>query len=139
MSGIHQVLMNAGGELVKISNNDARNNSQAGIGGTATATYRLANSGVASATNTGGTLVAITGEWLLSGAASAYEARGTWSGTGGTVAGPTTWSSLGTTRDWTLTVTGSFVTRTLALEIGLAGTSTAIASATITFEVDSAP
>ncbi|MEY5099047.1 MAG: hypothetical protein RJA36_1766, partial [Pseudomonadota bacterium] len=64
---------------------------------------------------------------------------GTWSGSGGTVAGPTAWSSLGTTRDWTLTVTSGTITRTLALEIGLAGTSTAIASATITFEVDSAP
>lgn len=138
MSGIQQMLM-AGGPLVKISDQTASNFSQAGIGGTATATYRLANTGVASATNTGGTLVAITGEWLLSGSASAYEARGTWSGTGGTIAGPTTWSSLGTTRDWTLTVTGNTITRTLALEIGLAGTSTAIATATITFEVDSAP
>jgi hypothetical protein len=36
-------------------------------------------------------------------------------------------------------VTSGTITRTLALEIGLAGTSTAIASATITFEVDSAP
>lgn len=139
MSGIQQVLMNAGGPLVKISDQTASNYSQSGLGGTATATYRLGNGGTAFATNVGGTLVAISGEWLLSGSASAYEARGTWSGSGGTVAGPTTWSSLGTTRDWTLTVTGGIATRTLALEIGLAGTSTAIATATITFDVDSAP
>lgn len=139
MSGIQQVLLSAAGALVKITDQTASNFSLSGIGGTATATYRLANTGVASATNSGGTLTAITGEWLLSGAASAYEARGTWSGSGGTVGGPTTWSTLSTTRDWTLQVTGNFVTRTLALEIGLAGTSTAIATATITFEVDSAP
>jgi len=139
MSGIQQALMSASGPLVKISNQTASNFSLSGIGGTATATYRLANTGVASATNNGGTLVAITGEWLLSGAASAYEARGTWGGAGGTVGGPTTWSSLGTTRDWTLQVTNGTITRTLTLEIGLAGTSTAIATATITFDVDSAP
>lgn len=139
MSGIQQVLMSAAGELVKISNQTARNNTQAGLGGTATATYRLSNTGSALASNTSGVLTAISGEWLLSGAASAYEARGTWSGSGGTVGGPTTWSVLSTTRDWTLQVTGADVTRTLALEIGLAGTSTAIATATITLNVNAAP
>jgi len=139
MSGIQQVLMTGSGALVKISDQSADNNSQSGIGGTATATYRLAATGVASATNFAGTLTAIPGEWLLSGAASAYEARGTWGSGGGTVGGPTTWSALSSTRDWTLQVTGAFITRTLTLEIGLAGTSTAIASATITFSVDSAP
>lgn len=139
MSGIQQVLMNSGGELVKISAQTARNNTQSGLGGTATATYRLSNTGSALASNISGVLTAITGEWLLSGAASAYEARGTWSGAGGTVSGPTTWSSLGTTRDWTMQVTGADITMTLALEIGLAGTSTAIATATITFNVNAAP
>lgn len=139
MSGIQQVLLSAAGALVKITDQTASNFSLSGIGGTATATYRLANSGVASTTNSGGILTPITGEWLLSGAASAYEARGTWSGTGGTVGGPTTWSALSTNRDWTLSATSNTASRTLALEIGLAGTSTAIATATITFDVDSAP
>lgn len=139
MSGIQQVLMTAGGALVKISNQTARNDTQAGLGGTATATYRLQNTGFAFATNTSGVLTGITGEWLLSGAVANYEARGTWSGSGGTVGGPTTWSALSTTRDWTMQVTGADVTMTLALEIGLAGTSTAIATATITFNVNAAP
>ena len=139
MSGIQQVLMTAGGALVKISNQTARNDTQAGLGGTATATYQLSNTGFALASNTSGVLTVISGEWSLSGAASAYEARGTFSGSGGTVGGPTTWSSLGTTRNWTLQVNGADVTYTLALEIGLAGTSTAIATATITLNVNAAP
>lgn len=138
MGAMMQALL-GGGPLVLITNNSASNNLLSGIGGTATATYRLGNNGVAQATDAGGTLTPIAGQWLLSGAASAYEARGTWSGTGGTVGGVTTWTSLANTQDWTLQVTNNLATRDLTLEIGLAGTSTAIATATINFSVDSAP
>lgn len=125
---------------VRLNNNNADNLSRAGLGGTATATYRLAASGQASATNLSGVLTAISGEWLAgAGTTSDYEVRGTWSGSGGTVGGPSGWVSLGTTRDYTLTVTNNAVTRDLALEIRVAATSLVIATATITFEVDSAP
>jgi len=125
---------------VKITNQTASNLSKAGIGGTATATYRLGSSGQAAATNTAGVLTNITGEWLVgSGTTSDYEAQGTWSGSGGTIGGPTGWVGLGTTRDWTLTATNAFVTRSLALEIRIAASALVVATATISFEVDSAP
>jgi hypothetical protein len=124
---------------VKITNQSASNPSLAGIGGTATATYRLSSTGEASSTVTSNTLVPISGEWLVGGTASDYEVQGTWSGSGGTVGGPSGWVSLGTTRDFTLTVTSAFITRDLALEIRIAASTLVVATATITFDVDSAP
>jgi len=125
---------------VSITDQFAYNYSKAGIGGTATATYRLASSGQASATNAAGSLTNISGEWLVgSGTTSDYEVQGTWSGSGGTIGGPIGWVGLGTTRDYTLTATNSFATRTLFVEIRIAASALVIDSATITFEVDSAP
>ena len=125
---------------VKITNQSALNDSLSGIGGTATATYRLNSSGQASATNISGVLTNISGEWLVgSGTTSDYEVQGTWSGSGGTVGGPAGWVGLGTTRDYTLTATNATVTRSLALEIRIAASALVIATATITFDVDSAP
>jgi hypothetical protein len=125
---------------VAISNQSAINNSKAGIGGTATATYRLASTGAASRTNVGGTLVSISGEWLTSGAASLFDVYATWSGSGGTVGGTTgSWLNLATTREWTLSATNDYQTRNLAIEIRLASSGAVLDTATIEFSVDSAP
>ena len=125
---------------VAISNQSAQNLSAAGSGGTATATYRLNSNGGAYRTNINGTLVSINGEWLVSGSASLFEVYATWSGSGGSVGGTTgSWINLSTTRDWTLTVTNNFVVRSLEIQIRLASSGSVLDTATIDFEVDSAP
>lgn len=121
---------------VLISDVSAQNLSLAGIGGTATATYRLRNDGVALTSDSTGTLQAISGEWLVSGTSSDFEAYASWTGSGGTVGGTTdSWINLGTTRDWTLTVTDDDITRVLDLQIRLAATATVLDTANITFTV----
>lgn len=124
---------------VALTNQSALNYSLSGLGGCATATYRLNSSGVAYYTDETGTLTAISGEWLGSGAAALYEAQGVWGAGTGTTGGPTGWVALNVTRDWTLYRCNNFATRELALEIRLASTGVVLASATILFEVDSAP
>ena len=128
-------------KMVSITDETASDLSKAGIGGTGVATYQLNSDGQAYRSVFSATpLVAIIGEWQLTGSASDYEVFATFSGSGGTVSGPTgSWVSLGTTRDWTLSVTNNFVTRDLAVQIRLASTGTVIDTATITLEVDSAP
>jgi len=124
---------------VAISNQEAMNFSQAGLGGTAVARYKLDSNGAAYRTNYNGTLVSISGEWLTGGSASQFDVYATFSGSGGTVTGTTgSWINLGTTREWTLSVTNNFVTRSLAIEIRLASSGAVLDSATIDFEVDSA-
>lgn len=124
---------------VKITDQSAINLSRAGVGGTASATYRLRNDGVA-LRQQGVNLLTISGEWLVgSGTTSDYEAQGTWYGSGGSVSGPTGWVNLGTTRDWSLTVTNNFEVRFLTLEIRIAASGLVIDTAEIDFEVDSAP
>ena len=122
-----------------ISDQLAENFTLSGLGGTATATYRLASTGVASSTNGAGVLTAISGEWLLSGAASLYEAQAVWQAGTGVTGGPTGWVALSSTRDWTLSATNNYVTRPLVVSIRLASTGAVITTATISFEVDSAP
>ena len=122
-----------------ITDRMAENLSLSGLGGTATATYRLASTGVASATNSAGVLTAISGEWLLSGSASLYEAQAVWQAGTGVTGGPTGWVALSSTRDWTLTATNNYVARPLEVSIRLASTGAVITTATISFEVDSAP
>ncbi len=135
---------------VVLSDQLAQNNSLSGVGGTATATYRLASTGVASATNSAGVLTAISGQWLTSGTAADYEVYAEWSpvggGPGGIVGGGSTggaasgtWLSLGTTRDFTLSATNNFVERELYIRIRNAATQTVVNFCTITAEVDSAP
>jgi hypothetical protein len=148
-SGFEATGGGGGGTLVQISNNIAENFSQAGLGGTATATYRLGNDGQTTRTLVNGSFVQISGEWLVSGSASDYEVYGTWSSVGGgdgyvgggTVGGatPGTWLSLGTTRDYTLTETGLYAQRGLTLQIRDTATSTVRDTAVIAFEVDAAP
>lgn len=122
-----------------ITDQSALNYSLSGLGGTATATYRLNATGVAYYTDAAGTLTAISGEWLTSGTAALYEAQGVWGAGTGTTGGPTGWVALNVTRDWTLTRSNNFANRDLALQIRVAATGVVLASATITFEVDSAP
>jgi hypothetical protein len=126
---------------VVVSDQSALNNSLAGIGGTATATYRLASSGVASRTNSAGVLTAIAGEWLTSGTAANYEVYAEWGSGGGTTGGAAagTWLGLGTTRDFTLTATNNSVQRELYIRIRLAATQAVVNFCTITVSVDSAP
>ena len=127
---------------VKITDQTAVNNSRSGLGGTAAATYRLRNDGVALTQNGVTPLITISGEWLVgNGTISDYEVQATvLSGSGGSFSGPGAgWNSLSTTRDWVLTVTNNFGEREVLIEIRLAATSLVIATATISFEVDSAP
>lgn len=135
---------------VVLSNQSALNFSLSGVGGTATATYRLASTGVASATNSAGTLTAISGQWLTSGTAADYEVMGQWSpqtGGPGSIAGggsvggatPATWLGLGTTRDFTLSATNNFAERELYIQIRNAATQEIVNFCTISVEVDSAP
>ncbi len=124
---------------VNITDQSCINLTKAGIGGTASATYRLANSGQASRQQGSG-LVSISGQWLVSGSVSLFEVRGTDLGGGGTFTTPGSgWLSLSTTRDWTLTVTNNYETHSLLVEIRLASSGVVLDSATIDFEVDSAP
>jgi len=122
-----------------ITDQTASNLTLSGLGGTAVATYRLASTGVASATNSAGVLTAISGEWLTSGSAALYEAQAVWQPGTGTTGGPTGWVALSVTRDWTLSATNSYDTRPLDVSIRLASTGAVITTATISFEVDSAP
>jgi hypothetical protein len=115
------------------------NFSKAGIGGSATARYTLNSSGSASRTIFNGNTATISGEWLVGGTAGNYEVNATWSGSGGSITGPSGWVSLSSSREWTLTESNNYATRTLSVQIRVASTGTVAASATITFDVDSAP
>jgi hypothetical protein len=138
-----------GSAAVSISNVFTRNLSLAGIGGTATATYRLNSTGQASRNISTNTLVDISGEWLVSGTASDFEVYATWSAQGGgdgwdgggTIGGatPATWLNLGTLRDYTLSATNNYVNRGLTVQIRYAANSYVVDTAVIDFEVDSAP
>jgi len=126
---------------VEITNVTASNFSLAGIGGSATATYRLASSGGAFRTISSGTLTAISGQWLLSGSASNYEAFVSVNSGGTGTPGGTfdTWVNLGTTQNWTLTSENSFSTTTFTVQIRNAATLAVVDTAQVTMEVDSAP
>jgi len=126
--------------MVEISDQSTFNFSLAGIGGTATARYRLYSNGQAYRTNLSGTVISILGEWLVTGAASDYEVYASWVGSPIGVTGPTgSWVSLGVDREWTLSATNTYYTADLSVQIRLASNSVVIDTATITFEVDSAP
>ena len=135
--------LGAGMRLGMISNQSAVNTSLSGVGGTATAKYRLQNTGQAQRTNISGTYVNISGEWLVgAGPVSDFEVLGTWgTDSGGTIGGatPDTWLGLGTTREFTFAVENNNLTRTLTLQIRYIPTQTVVDTAVITFEVDSAP
>jgi hypothetical protein len=136
MSGILGALV--GGYVAPVKITDTTANDLV-VGGTASADYYLNSNGTAQR-DVGGVLTSITGEWLKSGLSSQYDARGTWSGSAGTISGPTVYSNLATSRSWGLSVTNNFATRTLLIEIVRTGTtSPVLGSATITFEADGSP
>ena len=134
--------LGAGMRLGMISNQTALNGSLAGVGGTATAKYKLQNSGQAQKTNVSGTYVNISGEWLVgAGPVSDFEVFGTWGADpGGTIGGatPDTWLGLGTTREFTYAVDTNNLDRTLTLQIRYIPTQTVVDTAAIKFEVESA-
>jgi hypothetical protein len=108
----------------------------ANIGGTATAGYKLLNTGVAQKTlvGGGGAYTNITGEWLIAGSAADFEAKMTY------VSGDTltnnplaAWASLGSDRTCSLVTTGNDETAVYTLEIRRVLDSVVIDTATITF------
>ena len=97
--------------------------------GGASASYALLNTGVAQLDGAN-----ISGEWLVSGAASAFEARVTVN-SGTLTTGPVgIWVNLGTSRTWTLEQSGIGVnTANVTVEIRVAATGVVLDSATVTF------
>jgi hypothetical protein len=105
---------------------------------TATAKYKLDNDGIAYTMRDvldASTYQAISGEWLLSGAAGSYECRATV--VSGTPTSGTTgsWLNLGTDREWTQArATNGTSTTVLTVEVRPTGGTTTLASATITLK-----
>lgn len=134
-----QVLVKQQGSLVQLT---SRTVFAANIGATgplsATATFSLNSSG-ALVLSPGGT---ISGEWLLFGSASDYEARATMaSGTNWAGAALSTWLDLATTRSWSLTATRSTVgstsvTGTATVEIRRKSDNGVVATATVTLTAE---
>ena len=147
-----QVFNKAAAAQVSLTNRaitGSRNTS--GGSGTATAIYRLSTDGIAkeqkTATSNSDSLGPLTdlpgNDWWTAkpqaGIGSSYEVRATVASTSGTGTLTGTigaWTTINPDQLWQLQDTGNNVernsTRTLTIEIGLAGQSTAIASASIT-------
>lgn len=138
----------------------AENATLSGIGGTSTAIFRLCSNGKMQVTQVDGTITNVSGQWLVSGSASSFDAYfqlspqggGTWdTGSGGdgnfyegggSVGGDSTltWLNLGTTREITLTSTNNYVQRGLRLTIRNASSLANVAGPVFnTIENDSAP
>lgn len=100
--------------------------------GTATTTYQLTNAGVVNKTE-GATTTALE-NWILTGAGADYDVRATLTGDAlDTSSGTSVWLNLGTSRSWGYSFGGNAVKScTLLVEIALTGTTTPIASASIT-------
>jgi hypothetical protein len=127
---------------VVLSNSVALNNSLQGVGGTATATYRLDSDGQAYATDASGTLIAISGNWLTSGTPADYEVHVRWYPLGGGTEGgdaPNTWLNLGTQRNFTLSATNLLAQRKLQVQIRNATTQNVLIFCIVDFSVDSNP
>lgn len=104
---------------------------------TATAAYKLDSDGSAYEKGTGGSYVAIGGEWKLSGSAGDYEARAT-KISGDTPTGTLgAWLSLVTDREWILTSSSGFAQCSLTVEIRDATTQAVLDSATINLTAES--
>ena len=131
----------SGGGGAVITDRTASGQNLAGIGGTSVAGYRLNSTGIAQST-VAGSYQTIAGEWLTSGAAASYEARGTFTpafGTGGTTTGPTSYTALSATQTWTLSNTDNDSSWNLFVEIRPAGGGAVITSANIVLQALSAP
>lgn len=106
--------------------------------GTATAGYRLNSDGVAYIRNTSGSYTAISGQWMLSGTNSDYEARVTLI-SGRTPTGTIgSWVSLGSTQSWELSVSSGFWASEFIVEIRLASSGAVLDTAAVTLNAESA-
>ena len=104
------------------------------IGGTAVAGYKLLNTGVAQKTIASGAYQNITGEWLVSGANSDFEARMTKvSGVNLTAGTIGSWVALSSSQTWSLTSIGSDEGCVYTCEIRRAMDGIVVDSADITF------
>lgn len=133
-----------GKAAVNVTDKETIDVTLAGIGGTRTVTYQLNADGILYI-NQGPSAFfsAVSNEWIatgsLTGLASLYDGRmDSLTGSGGTTGGDAfdTWLNLGTTRQWQLSVTNAFVSRTGIVRIRNAATGQELDSATITFTVD---
>lgn len=139
MSGVLAALAGSGGNRLSISGVTVTSNTTSPV--QASASYELTNGGDINRVTTLGGTVDI-GDWIAPKAAagSAYECRATV--TAGALSSGTTgtWLDLGTTRTWTVNQNGgSSSSATLTIDIGRAGTSTAVVSATIVLNANQAP
>jgi hypothetical protein len=102
----------------------------------AVAGYRLDSDGSMYRTIGSGTYTAFGGEWLLSGAASAYEARATLvSGTSPAGSALSSWLVLSSDRTWTLTTAATgYKTCELTIEIRNATTEAVLDTASVVLE-----
>ncbi len=104
------------------------------IGGTATAGYKLLNTGVAQKTIASGAYQNITGEWLVAGANTDFEAKMTFvSGTALTNGTIGSWVALSSSQTWSLVSTGSDEGCVYTCEIRRAMDGVVLDSADITF------
>jgi hypothetical protein len=133
-----------GKAAVNVSNQITINVTRAGLGGTRVVTYQLNADGI-TYINQGPSAFfsAVSNEWIatssLVGLASLYEGRmDTPGGSDGILGGSAfdTWLNLGTTRQWQLSVTDDFVSRTGTVRIRNAATGQELDSALATFTVD---
>jgi len=129
------------GGAVNITDETASDNSLAGTGGFAAATYQLNSDGVAyHSVLSPFPLIPIPNNWLLAGAPSDFEVYATVTGSGGVIVGPIgSWVSLGTTTEWNLTGLDTLATRVLDVQIRDASTGVVLDTATITLFIDSVP
>lgn len=136
MGALHQILLGVlGGVRVRIS--DQTSDHTVASPATATAGYRLMNTGAAQKRVTG-SYAAISNEWMVTGAVADYECRATLN-SGDTPTGTlATWLALSTTRTWELSTSSGLLTCNLTIEIRDAATTTVLDSASVTLTVESA-
>lgn len=139
MTGILCMMAGLGGPKLQLSGVTITSNTTSPV--QASASFELTNAGDVNRVTTLGGTVDI-GDWIVpkSAAGSGYECRATV--TAGALSSGTTgtWLSLGTTRTWTVNENGgSSSSATLTIDIGRAGLSTAIVSATIVLNANQAP
>lgn len=106
---------------------------------TATADYRLADDGIAYRRNFSGTSVAISSQWMLSGAVADYECKATLV-SGSTPTGTFgSWLALSTARTWGISTSAGIVDSVITVEIRLASSGVVLDSATIRLHAESTP
>lgn len=122
---------------VTISITDQNPSAVTGTPSTATAGYRLLNTGVAQ-TLVFSTYTDISGEWMSGGTASDYDVMATLN-SGGTPSGDSvnTWLNLGNSREWFVSTNSGFLSSTMTIEIRPAGGGATIDSCFVTIDAES--